>query len=294
MSINAKVFEKQFNDELNKLIYAHYKDVTAEWNNDLPYTDDKYQNYANLLLDNKTRQVRKARFTISSEAKQYLVEIFKNVVKELSEIEINDSNTTLQNIIDQLKENDESFAAFIFELANLEKHKFGKTLSDAVDKKAWFQGQLTGSVKSLVANPIAAAIVGTAFNQALKALACNIGSLIWYTKVSVSGDLFLGILKVHNMNQMMLDTLAGCLRPKAPSKPKKKASDKTVENKDESTKDTKDTKNTKDKNIKDTKNTKTTPAKCEDEDEEEDAEYEDDEDETPVTTSGLTALLGKF
>jgi hypothetical protein len=271
MSINAKVFEKQFNDELSKLIYAHYKDITSEWNNDLPYTDDKYQNYANLLLDKKARQARKARFTISSEAKQYLVEIYKNVVNELGEIEINDADVTLQGLIDQLKENEESFAAFIFELGGTEKHKFGKTLIDARDPKDWFQGQLTGSVKSLVVNKVAAAIVGTAFNQALKALACNIGSIIWYTKVSVSGDLFLGILKFHNMNQMMIDTVAGCLRPKAPSKPKKKATDKATESKP----------------------TETTPTKCEDE-EEEDAEYEDDEDETPVTTDGLNAMLGKI
>lgn len=225
-TINAKVFEPKFNEYLSKLIYAVFDDNKRDWNGPLKYSDLIYQNYQNLLLDKKARcEGLKSRFTVSSEVKQYLTALFAKMIEEIDLIEVTD-NDTVGSLTDKLDEaNMECYTTFMWGLAARYKEKFGATLKSAGDPTLWFHNQIIGFLPRYATKPIVIALFSSEFDSFLKAIAWLLGKFLWYYEVSVSGELFLGMLAQQSVDQIMLDELNSGLRAKPPVKPRSKKAD---------------------------------------------------------------------
>lgn len=218
--INTKLFEPQFNVYFSKLTYAVYEDIERDWNGELKYCELIYQNYQNLLLDKKSRSDGlKNRFTISSEVKQYLTELFMKMVKELGVIEITNEDT-IESISDQLEsEIAESYTLFMWNVAANYRAKFGETLKNACDTTSWFKNKLVGLLPVYATRATIIELLYNEFNTFLKAMSWHIGKFNWYYESSISSTMFLGFLAQLGLEQIMLDELSGCVRPKAPPKP---------------------------------------------------------------------------
>jgi len=232
-SLNAKNFEKQFNEYLSKLIYAVFDDIARDWNGSIKHNPLIFQNYTNLLLDKKDRgEGLKSRFTIYSEVRQYLTLMFGKFVEEFKNIQMVDGDT-VQSVIEKLNEaNAECFSAFMFELGNRYKSKFGATLRSAGDQQRWFHSQIVGFLPEYATRHVLIGMVSDEFDTFLKAVAWIFGKLIWYYEVSVNSELFLGTLAQQDMEQVMLDELSSGLRAKVPAKPRKAKTDAKTKGKE--------------------------------------------------------------
>lgn len=225
-TINAKVFEPYFNNHLSRLIYAVFEDIKTKWNGPLIYSDLMFQNYKNLLLEKKLQAEKLGnRFTVSTEVRQMLTKLFAKMIEELNLIDINEGDD-IQTISQKLdNEITECYTTFMWKTASEYKCKFGDTLKNDVDKSLWLQNHIVGLLPKYVGKAMIIAIISTEFEAFLKAVAWILGQMIWYYEVSVSSGLFLGTLAQLSMQQIMIDELSSCVRPKPPAKPKaKKAS----------------------------------------------------------------------
>lgn len=220
-TLNAKTFEKQFNDYFSKLIYAVFEDIERDWNGDLPHSPLMYQNYKNLCKDKKDRgDGLKNRFTISDPVRQFLTFLFGKMIEEVRNVQLVDGDS-IASITEKLEgENAECYTVFMYQVANVLKNEFGETLKAAGDPSLWFHNQIIGFLPQYATKPVLIALISSEFDTFLKAFAWLFGKLLWYYEVTISEQLFLGILAQQGMRQDMLDVLHSSLRAKPAAKPR--------------------------------------------------------------------------
>lgn len=227
-SINAKVFELQVSNYLSKLIYAQFDDIERDWNGTPKYSPLMYQNYQNLLLDKASRAVKLAnRFTVSTEVRQFLMKFFTRMIEEMSVFDIADYNDIPMLIEDiDASYSPECYTSFMYTVSENYKNKFGTSLKHAGDTTRWFHQQIIGAFPKYITQPKIHAMIFSFFESYLKALAWNIGTFIWQYEVSISSELFLGILALQSFNQILIDELVSGLRLKPPVKNRAKKTSK--------------------------------------------------------------------
>jgi hypothetical protein len=234
--MSTKTFETQFSAALTRCIYAVFDDIEADWDGTSEFNPLSYQSYKNLCKTDKNDKADgvKARFTLLSEARQFMVVMFNKMIEEINvatnagdPLTDDDSSATIAEKLGNA--NAECYTQFMFDLASRYRSKFGPVLAADADPTKWIRGQIVGSLPKYSAKEMVIARLNTEFTNFLKALAWIIGKLIWYTKTSVSESLFLGLLAQQSMPQEMLDILQASLRAKpekAPSKKTKKPAEK--------------------------------------------------------------------
>jgi hypothetical protein len=208
---------------MSKFLYAAFQDLELKSNDDPVYSPREYQNYNNLLQPKESQQAKlKARFTISSQVKQFLTFLMKEMIKELSLIQIkkNDSPADLRKRL--VLAVDECYTEFMWGVYERTASKFGKTLESAGDSMQWIISQISGAFPAYATEPIIPAKIADEFTGFLKAMAWAIGTIIWYTEIPVGENLFKAVCSQYQMPTIMNETMSSCLLAKPPAKPRQK------------------------------------------------------------------------
>lgn len=201
-------------------VYAHFADKKADWNGDAKYSPIMDQSYENLIKPKDSQMDVKAIFTVSPEMKQYLVYLLNKLCDEIAEIKLVEGDTM---VTINGKLNEALAESFTIAMSNaVHKTTFGPTLTKANDPTSYINSSVAGKMKAYAGQPILIAILSTEFTNFVKQMAMYVGNIIWYTSQSVSGDLANGLLANMLFPQIMIDQMAGALRPKAVKVAKKK------------------------------------------------------------------------
>lgn len=238
--LSVKTIESKVNDVLSRYIYAVYKDIELNWNGEITHDSIMFQKYDNYILskddENKLDGLRNE-FTISSESRQILTILFKNMIEEINGLDLKPEDD-LAVVSEKLEETYalECYTLFMWNFGLTQRNKWGETLKNAADPTTWFHSQMVGLISTHSAHPLLMAVISSAFDNFLKAFAYMIGKYIWYHTQSVSQRMVMGMLNLSSLSQDMLDTLESKIRPKIVKKSKGKSpankesnSDKTSE-----------------------------------------------------------------
>ncbi len=222
-TVTSSSIEKAINDLMTRYILAVIDDIKADWAGPDKFAESTYQSYKNFCQPKAGKKENLAAiFTIRTETKQIYAGLYSYLITEFRAVEPK-GESTMDSIMAEICENEESYVDFMQKVAAEYKPKFGPVLSSAADVEQYFLQRMTSQLTQYKAVPVLTASISTMFNEFLKATAWIIARQFWYMEMSINQGYFLGMLSLLNMKQIMIDQLQSIIR-----KPKPKAAAKTA------------------------------------------------------------------
>jgi hypothetical protein len=226
--VGYKLYERQFNDYLSLLIYATIQDNIDGGGNDDGYSELIYQSFGNLMKEKKDRCYVKNRFTIQDQVRQHLLFLFKKMIEESKNINLEMEEDTAKIITKLAAANADCYSEFMFTISPHIESKFGPALKSASDNNWFISKMIEHLSKDYTSMNITITImkIGVEFDKFLRKIAWLLGQYYWVTKASITDKIFEVTLLQQGMTIVMIYGMTMALRPKI-IRPKKKPTKKS-------------------------------------------------------------------
>jgi hypothetical protein len=217
-----KTADTKIGEFLKKLVYAALKDIEANWNGPRKYSPHLFLSYDTLVAGKKDAAGLTKRFNIGIDMKQYITFMFNNLINEIKNTQLVETDTTEDLIRKTADANADCYTEFMWSMTRKVKNDvgdLGPTLREAGDTTGWIRAQIIGRLPAYATKDRIILLISPLFIDFLKALSQIIAYDVCYER-TIDAKIIPAEFAKRGMSQIMIDVLTSCLREKPPTKPR--------------------------------------------------------------------------